>query len=46
MKQLIDIIRQDYRKEGFTTRNYIYSVLFTIGFIALCILAETLEPSY
>lgn len=43
---LIRIIIEDYRKEGFTTRDYIYSVLFTIGFIALCILAETLEPSY
>jgi hypothetical protein len=46
MKQLIDLIRQDFHEEGFTTRDYIYSVLFTIGFIALCILAETLEPSY
>ena len=44
--ELIRIIIEDYRKEGFTTRDYIYSVLFTIGFIALCILAETLEPSY
>lgn len=46
MKQIIDIIRQDFHEEGFTIRDYIYSVLFTIGFIALCILAETLEPSY
>ena len=46
MKQLIDLIRQDFHEEGFTTRDYIYSVLFTIGFIAICILVETLEPSY
>lgn len=47
MKQLIDTIKADFQKEGFTRRDYIiYGVLAPIGFIALCILAEWIEPSY
>jgi hypothetical protein len=46
MKQLIDIIIEDYRKEGFTRRDYIkYGILAPIAFVALCIIGELLEPS-
>lgn len=46
MKQLIDIIRQDFHEEGFTRRDYIkYGILAPIAFVALCIIGELLEPS-
>ena len=47
MKQLIDIIKADFKEEGFTRRDFIiYGIIYPIGFIALCIFAEWLEPSY
>lgn len=43
MKDLIHIIRQDYKSEGFTRRDYIiYGILSPIALIALCILAESI----
>lgn len=47
MKQLINLILEDFKEEGFTRRDYIiYGVLAPIALIALCIFTEWLEPSY
>lgn len=39
MKELINIILEDYRKEGFTKREYItYGVILPVVYIAVIIL--------
>jgi len=44
MKELVNIIREDYRKEGFTRRDYIvYGILAPIALTAVCILAGAIE---
>ena len=41
MKELFAIIIEDYRKEGFTRRDYfIYGILAPMAFTAACILAS------
>lgn len=44
MKQLVNIILEDYRKEGFIRRDYIvYGILAPIALTAVCILAGAIE---
>lgn len=44
MKELINLIREDFKEEGFTRRDYfIYGVLAPLGFTAFCILASAFE---
>jgi len=44
MKELVNIIREDYRKEGFTRRDYIvYGILAPIALTAVCIFAGAIE---
>lgn len=41
MKQLINIILEDYRKEGFTKREYIaYGMILPMVYIAIIILTS------
>jgi hypothetical protein len=43
MKQLINIIREDYRKEGFTRKEYIrYGILAPIAYIIIVIISSAL----
>lgn len=43
MKQLIQLIREDYRKEGFTRREYVkYGIIAPIIYIIVVILSQNI----
>lgn len=43
MKQLINIIREDYRKEGFTRKEYIYyGILAPIAYVIIVTISNVL----
>lgn len=43
MKGLISVFVKDYQGEGFTRREWINGMMFVVGIVAMCIIAEIID---